>query len=285
MRSSRWMGPVRGRRIVISVYVFLLASMLATAFPPAARAQPMPGETVTAMKPGVRVSLTLPRRAYPYQALVRVMVRIENLSRGLVLVNNGPPGCPPISPFIAVWKRGQHVVSANGVSPIVLAGPRCIPPAGGVGRQPVPGAQLPGTHIYPGGHFDMYFYVVLGGWRLRASVPLSTISGNTVTANYRMFTPFAHVRFTRGIPPAVQLCPEFACATITPPVGTHPRGPLFFASDDATGTSPRPIRCMQDLQPHPVRGRVVRPDCAHPTIWHFMAGWLNHRVVEVSLRR
>jgi hypothetical protein len=234
----------------------------------------------TVVSHGLRVSLLMDRAVYPWHALVRATIRVENLSGYRAIVSTGP-SCPYVMPTVSVWNRQNREVALGGVVSVIP----CLPVTGGTGLGV---GALRSLHLTPGTTREWTRYMVLGGSRVSAGVSASLISGNSQVWGGSIQTPRAHVQFTQGRRPVVHPCSATEiCATISPAPGTHPAGPMFYASTSGIIAADGSIAhaCVQYRFPRLASSRTITPGCSYVNLWHFMAGWLNHRVVEVTWKQ
>jgi hypothetical protein len=240
------------------------------------------GAGASVVQHGLRVSILPDRAVYPWHALARVTIRVDNLSPYLAIVPFGT-SCPSPFPGVTVQNRLGRDVGVAGISAVMP----CLPVTGGGGPVVAP-SHLPGARLTPGATRSWTRYVVLNGARLTTQVSAVLASGEQIVWSGGIITPTARVRFTTGVKPTVRFCSAGpACATITPASGTHVSGPLYYASAAAVvrGDGTVEILCNQFLSPRPARSPTLHPGCGVANVWHLMAGWLDHRVVEVNWKR
>jgi hypothetical protein len=248
--------------------------------PSTGNAQPINGVRVSTVSHGVRLTLTMNRRAYPWQAIALVTVRVENLASGVLVLDSGAQ-CVGQNPRVVVWTRANHVVFPPAIWPLTAPQP-CLVHSTDNGGTPPP--SLTGVRLATGAHREWNLYVILRGQRVRATASLSRSAPAGAEGHYNIFTPFILVRITSGVRPVVHFCQAVLCAIVTPAARTRSEGPLLFASvagyTDARG---RTVACSQEtsLQVSPVR--TLYPGCPQATIWHAVAGYLNQPVATIHV--
>lgn len=212
---------------------------------------------VEVMRHGVRLTLTLPHRTYPRNALVRTTMTVSNeSSRSLSLVPS--TSCPWLDVSTEVMTaHGQMVYPPS----VPLLEP-CLPTLGGGGGRNV--NALP--HLAPGSSHTWHFLVILRGRFVRGSF-------------YSLHTPPISVHFVRGQLPIVARCVSTACVRLSPrPAWLH-HGPVYVSSVTDCGAR-KPY-----LAWHRARSRSLHPACSFPNRWHFAAGYLNHPVTEIDWKQ
>jgi hypothetical protein len=232
---------------------------------------------------GVRLTVHLDRAVYPWHALIRATVRVENDSHNLAIIPRGRT-CPGPNPMVSIWDRRNRVVSTTGVAAIVP----CVPTEGGGTPSSMPASDARGVRLRPGAAHVWSEFVVLNGPRISASATVVLASDRKVISSTDVTTRRARVRFIPASKPAVTFwCPPAICVHIAPGSGAHPSGPMYEASTAAAVGDDGVVRlsCRSISIPRPAASTTLRPTCPEATVWHIMAGWLNHRVVETTWKQ
>lgn len=244
---------------------------------------------------GVRLTLRMPRKVYPWRAIAQLTVRVDNISpvtvRILPATRCSPTAVPGTNPRIVVWTATGHPVFPPALQSLVPPQP-CQPIVGGTG--PPAGRANGGATLAPGAHLIRHFYAILRGPLVRANVAidLQSASGQSTPGYpeglYSIFTPFAHLRFARLTAQRLQLVPcgtTTSCLRLTIPSGAHVQGPMLVASV-AERVSPGGTTqvCPQRVTLEPWSGRTIRPGCSQPTLWRVVAGYLNEPVATDEYR-
>lgn len=220
---------------------------------------------------GVRLSLIVPRSAYPRGVLTRVTVRVQNISRQRLTVL---PGCANEldNPKVESLTTNGTVRYPPAV-PAIKGGPLLPPCTGG-------GSMAPGT-LAPGASEQASVLVILGTGRLRAVVTLAPLG-----ANNRLGRPFnvvgraLQVRLVQAPRTRVVRCSAtYSCLQILPPPGARISGPLYFAyssrCEDARGN----VAYAQGPLVEPTASTTLHIGCGgHLAELHVVAGWLNQPV-------
>ncbi len=211
--------------------------------------------------PFVRLSLSVPASTYPRNALVRVTVRLRNISAHPIHLN--PPDCGTRSISVDVLNAAGRILY-----PPILAGtplPNCGVTTG------------PGRSVAPGQTLTITELVVLRGWRVQARADI-TEAGTILGAPER-------VTLTRADPPvvAVHTQPDLH-ADLTRPA--RARGPLWYFAWGRcrSGESGQSMTGMLDWRS--AAGTrlpaAVPQGCTGSPEWHALAGWVGHTVAHID---
>lgn len=256
-RSMGWRSIVMKYRIVKNLFLVLLMSpFVLTSRTDAANASATIVSTTTR---GVKLSLSIPRRTYPRNALVTVTVRLQNVSRHTVLVsvNNYPDA-------IVLDSTHQEVYSAR--DPL---GDRALLELTGPG--PRPPMRVRSHRVLVASYF-----VVLRGPLLQANAMVGPRG-----KEHDIHGPILPLMLTSEAPPPVTVMETPTLhAIITPPPGVS--APPYFVeraqcvdNDIMTGRGWQAAP-TDDLTPE------FATDCTKPGAWVAVAGWLNHPVVNIA---
>ncbi len=209
---------------------------------------------------GVKLSLIVPRRTYPRNALIQVTVRLQNVSRRTVLVSSGING-----PTVVVLDSAKQVVYSPE-SPFMDDTFMSI--LGGGPRPPI--------KLAPHKSWTPTFFVILRGPVLQAQALLGA-RGKELEVDGAPVP----ITLTDAAAPAVLVSDAPTIhATVTPPPGalgppivmeeTHCSGNGISSEDGWDGAS------SDDLTPD------FAPDCVSPRTWIAYAGWLGYPIATVS---
>jgi len=230
--------------------------------------QALAGSGDSAETAGVKLMLAVPKRAYPRNALVRVTVRLRNVSSHDIQLYNA---CP----YGAIWVQ---VVNRHGAV--------VYPPAV---RSPVPQTCPPAvaTPLSPGRAVQRRVYVIFHAERLQpvVAIPVSPttpyVVGKAVT-----------VRLTRAKAPRVNLTTSTTVqATIH--LGKHGggRSALYMESElcaggtlsapQATGSATETTTWTKKA-PEANGTYVFRPGCPAIQEWHVVVGLPGRRVAFIN---
>lgn len=219
------------------------------------------GHTVVDVRDGLRLSWALPERVYRQNALIRLRLRIDNVSGHPIHVDSA---CP--LPGLSV---GIQVVNDSGW----VLYPPPLQHLPGIG--PCPGG--PGRAFAPGSHMVLRTYVVLRARHLRAFASLIDARGHLVTVVGRTVTvalrpapaPLAHVHIDHGS----------SSVRVTPPPGVQ--GPMHYVDSLFCSTVGQEFG-ESHLTWSRASGRRVSVECPIVLEWDVAAGWLNYPVVTVQ---
>jgi len=242
---------------------FLLLFVLAFALvlPPRHVYATTSGSTVvTTIARGIRLTLVVPRRVYPKNALVRFSVHVQNVSRHSVLTFIGD-GCTQTNPFLEVVDSAGDVTSQFPQNMMV---------------HPCPiGAGYP---LPPGASRIEKVLVVLNGVAVRAVLDV----GRFLTKSE--VTPPASVGIsaTGPAPPIVHQSAHGRVITIERPADAA--GPLYLLDSTLCG----PSSGTASLSAHEiwtaVQGNRIASGCLGAQEWSGFAGYLNFPVVTIDYR-
>jgi len=223
--------------------------------------------TTWASAGGLKLTLTVPRRSYPLNALARVSLRIQNVSHHDIGYQTPGVSLPGVaSPQAQVLDRSGSIL---------------FPPAMSF-MPPLPGPAPALEPLHPGQSFQSRQYIVVRGARIRAAQPFTPIwEANVRRALNMLITHPITVRLTTEPAPqlALQETPAGPVVEVIPPAGVTGRplwlnyadcgdgssGPTFVYSFGWVGTSLR-----------------LTPECSPIHAWHLRLAWLNHPVAALD---
>jgi len=247
----------------------VFAAMLLTAVSTTSAAVPPVQKTViSTVSHGVKLTLMVPRRTYPENALVRVVVTMRNLSRQDVqILGQGMYCCFP-------YTLGAVVRDASGQ--IVYPGDR---------REQTLGPPLFPLTVASRHSMSQRVFLVLRAGRVQGVVQVQKGSDY-----FTIVTPFVTVRLVAERVPQVILHAPVAdqlTATIRPP--THMKGYLYYWGSFGCGKTYLPAG-LPYSQPFELSlHSKLTADCSYSampvTSWYVLAGWLNHPVVAIDYTR
>jgi hypothetical protein len=244
-----------GRRALM---LFSLLSV--AAFLPVARTQATTSTRIsvsTVSADGLRLTLMLPQRMYPRNALVRATVRIQNVGQQTVFTRIGD-GCTSTNPFVEVFDWQGRVMD-QGPS-VTFGNPGCKHVLG----QPFRPRQVVVRHVF----------AVLRGRYLRAVLSIGkSLHSRDVGAKLA-------VRLIAGAAPGVtigQTAEPFI--TVRRPAGAN--GPLYYSGSALCGTATDPQATQVDLLWSPVSS-PLHSGCLQTREWHGLVGYLNYPVGEID---
>jgi hypothetical protein len=242
----------------------LPALLLVVSFlvPQSAHATTSTGVSISSVSDGVRLTLTLPRRVYPRNALVRATLRIQNVGHHTILTRFGD-GCAITNPFIEVFDgrgrlmdQGPLIVSGNPGCPTILGQP-----------------------FLPGRTVRQHVFAVLRGRYVRAVLNVGK------SLNGRLITPKLAVRLVHGKAPIVTIKQSKIgpFAQVDRPPGAS--GPLYFVGSARCGSASN----FQGYSSTPLwsraaiaEGNRVYSGCYGEQQWRALAGYLNFPVATID---
>jgi hypothetical protein len=221
--------------------------------------------TMWATGGGMRLSLTVPRRIYPRNALARVTIRVQNVSTHVVTYLSPGDGLPGVSaPQVQALDRLGRVV----FPPVQNEAPA------------IPGPASFWVLLHPGGSRTFYDLVIVRGARLRATLQFTPRAQPFDGVQYPqnlLATRAVTVGLTRADPPAITVrsTPSGPVADVGLPRGAS-RSLWWVSYADCTTevTSPKSEYTFgwQPTGPH------LAPDCFPLQTWYATVGRLNHTV-------
>jgi hypothetical protein len=237
---------------------------------PVARAYPASVYTSQARSHGVVLSLSLTHRTYPQDALVRVTVRLVNVSQHAVLIGGTEAAvCVQQGPGIRVTDSTDRRLYPPAITWLLAS---CGPPI-------IPRPLLPG-HVV-----QRRFLAVLRGDRIQAVASFGDGSVQIVTP------PLSLRLVSEPAPRAVVHIASLPYIDVTAST-TVQRGRFYYmeselcwaAGSNASGTVGSAFGVARFRFTLPNETGVYRfpTECGSPTRWSFTGGWLNHRAVTVD---
>lgn len=230
------------------------------------------GITVSTTSHGIRLSLVVPKRSYPRNALVRFSVSVKNVSPHRIQVRLGAQ-CSYTNPDIEVLDvQGHlfpHIPSSHGE-------PSPQPPTA---YNPFPGCErsLGARWLEPGQSAHQRDFAVLGYGHVRAVMMLGAD-----LAPHAM-TPEAQVLLTTGKAPIAtfQHSNVGPYVTIQRPLGAG--GRLYFVETATCFSASSPVSLSSSPLWLPViQGNRVYSGCYGKQEWHGYAGYLNYPVATID---
>lgn len=263
------------RRIVPIVGLSVPALLLFLCFLPPypVQARPTSAHRVEVRAHGVELSLSLPRRDYPRDALVRVTIRLENISRQLVQVGvTGAAVCDRRGPGVQVSTASHQILYPPAITWLLPScGPVFLPRALRSGRaiQRRLFAILRGNHIQA--------IAAIGKKPVEITTPPLTVMLRSEPA------PRVILRTTAPS--------KISVSSATP----AQRGSFYYiTSEMCIFPTPGPQGgtgsgwgMTHFAFSTPDRDGVYRfaSGCEPPTRWSFVGGWLNHPVATIEYIR
>lgn len=248
--------------------LIVFAAMLLTAASTTS-APPVQKTVISTVSRGVKLTLMVPRRVYPENALVRVVVTLRNLSQQDVQISGQGMFC------CGQYSLGAVVRDTSGQ--ILYASDRRETPLG-------PG--LSPLTVAPRHSMSQRVFLVLRADRVQGVVQVQKGSDY-----FTVQTPVVTVRLVTERAPRVILRAAVAdqvTATIRPP--THMKGYLYYLGSYLCGKSDLPAGLPSSAEPFQLSlHSKLTADCSYSTMpvtsWYVLAGWLNHPVVAIDYTR
>lgn len=255
------------RSALISILVVL--SFLT---PSVVRAHPTERLTVSTVSHGVKLTLTASRRDYPKNALIRVSVRLENVSRHWKTIRGGGPLCGSNRPSAAVTTSAGLAVYPPAIPSVFSS---C-------------GRFLRGTHLPPGGVLRAHPLIILRGNRVQAYATIDN-QGTEITTKPLVLHLFP------GVAPQVTITKTPFLQAAVRPATAGIKKRLYFlygyscpgGSDPAdSGIVSRAAGIVRwestTLSQH--GAYLFQVGCDNPIAWHVVAGFLNQPVATIDYR-
>lgn len=219
--------------------------------------------TTTATAGGLRLTLTIPHRRYPRNALILVWVTIRDVSHHEV----------------GYWSPGVALSGVTSPQAEVLnqAGQVSFPPAMPF-MPPLPGPPPALISLGPGQTVTQRQYVILRGRWLRGSQQfLPHLSTRVRRAANTLVTRPIRLRLYSAPAPGLSL-QQTATGPMLNVTGRHPRGdPLVLAYADCGSLSN--FYYSRNWVPSTLH---MTPGCSPLHAWHLRVAWLNHPVAGID---
>jgi hypothetical protein len=221
---------------------------------------------VSATAGGLRLTLTVPRRSYPRNALARVTVRVENVSHhDVTFMTPGiaPPGVT--APQVQVLDRTGHALFPPALSDY----------------PPLPGPAPSIVILHPGETQHMRLFIIVRGARIRATIPFTPRAQPFPSVQYplnALTTRPITVRLTSAPSPTVTEHQTSAGPVfdVTRPPGAM--GTLWWVSYTDCGDVTNMSYTFGWVPTGPRLGGGCRPVQS----WHATLGYLNEPVTSIA---
>jgi hypothetical protein len=216
------------------------------------------GITVSTTAHGMRLSLIVPQRSYPRNALVRLAVRVRNVSSHSVLTYIGAQ-CISTNPFVEVSDSGG---SETPQTPPHMMLPPCPVPSG----QPLAAGKSVTQHVI----------FILNGVAIRGVLNVGRYLAKQIA------TPKVAVRVSDAIPASlvVHRLQGGRVLVIQRPPGAP--GPLYVFETTYCGAADGIASLLGEPHWLPVQGNRISSGCTGPQQWHGYAGYLNYSVETID---
>jgi hypothetical protein len=235
--------------------------------------------TSTRTAHGVRLSISLRRRAFPRDALVRVILRIRNYGSQSHQVIEGDCLGDSWSPEAVVLDRHGQPAGGNILPPPPIDDALCTGP--------------PPRLLEPGASWTLHPYVILHGAEVEGQVTLDDtytlrtppiplrLDRQTRPTAILITTPSVHavLRSESSVVGPIYYSDWFTCPT---PNGTLVGGQRFSEEPSPLPGGSQPFLTGAPMQWTQVASPDLHPGCPHPGEWHLVFGWLNHPVGRID---
>lgn len=246
--------------LLLALGLAVLPSAPARAVPGHAFGGPLPSgpNTVSVVQSGLRLSLKVPRRSYPRNALVRVTLTLTNVttqSIDLGAQDNGNGFCTTSLPQAEVHNTRGALLFPPAVKPLI------VPPCPFYMGRPLAAGQSLVNHEY----------VILRG---------RVLTGIASTRTGQSFSPFSTPPLTLTLghesPPTTTVTTSPFGIDVHSPVPVT--GKMWYTASwiCPNGTETAIGQAWTALQ-----GTHINPPCPAPSKWNLAAGWLGHPVVTI----
>jgi hypothetical protein len=239
----------------------LAVALLLSAWSPVSRTNASSVATlhVDTVTHGVKLSLSVPRQTYPKDALVRVTVRLQNVSRHTVLVSGNNPATVVVldSSHQAVYRPDTPFLGR------ALFG-QSVPPRLAI-------------KLRPNQRLVNSFFLILRGPLLQAEATLGARA-----QEYSIRGALVPLTLTDETPPTVVVAAlPTIHATITPPRGVS--GPPYFVEEtQCTGNGISGTWGGWGMSSSDNLTPGFASDCISNRKWIAYAGWLGHPVASID---
>jgi hypothetical protein len=267
MRTQLIYRPLLGTLLAVSL---LLSPVMR---PPTANAASLLTASVT--RAGITVTVSVPHRSYPRNAVIPVTVTVS-LTPQLAATGTDVlfgASCTNYVPAVAeILDVHHHPVDPLSALPSMPPTPLC----------PGPGPY----EMMPRDRYSGVQYVILAGSRVAAQTapvlePTAApgAPGSTTGPPLTVQTPELHLRLTNAPKPWVSIKHNPLRAVIHDP---HATSQLVAAEWESCPGIPYPSSTGAVMVPQ-APGRVLHPQCAAPTEWHAVAGYLGRPVTVINV--
>lgn len=217
---------------------------------------------------GLKLTLVVPRRSYPRNALAQVQVSMQNVSHH----------------DIGYWNPGQSPPGVTAPQPEVLdSSGQIVYPPDMPYWPPLPGPAPALAPLHPGQTLGWAEDIVVRGAHIRVSQPfIPRYIPNVLWPLDTLYTRPITVRLTVESAPhvAVRETPNGPVADVTRPAGMTGRMQLLNYTDCGFGASGGPN--FQYSFGWFDSGLHLTPGCLPVVAWHFRVAWLNHPVTAID---
>lgn len=242
----------------------LLVPLLVIGLGPHPPSAPGAPNRVVVVTQGVRITVSVPQRVYPRDALVTVWIGVRNIARHVVYVPGACAG--PANPNVSVWSESGRLVYPPLVPVDEPRGPVVMACMGALPRPLKPGRALHWRRdaVLRGSRIDARFG--LGG-------PTDMLVGSHwIHARLR-------VRLTTSDAPTLSVITSPVVtvdASALPGVGPLIVSDWWFCPGDirANGAHDRTFQAQA--------GTHLTLPCARPTEWHGIVGRMGHSVARFN---
>jgi len=242
----------------------VFAAMLLTAVSTTS-APPVHKTVISTVSHGVKLTLMVPRRVYPQNALVRVVVTLRNLSQQDVqILGQGMNCCFPYTLGAVVRNMSDQIVYPGDRTEQTL------------------GPPLSPLTVAPRHSMSQRVFLVLRAGRVQGVGQVQ--EGSEL---FTVQTPVVTVRLVTERAPRVILHAAVAdqvTATIRPP--TQMKGYLYYLGSFLCGKSYLPAGLPYAGEFQLSLHSKLTADCSYTgtpvSSWYALAGWLNHPVVTID---
>jgi len=240
----------------------LLLLLFVTVLPtPSSAAHPASGYRVSTVSQGIKLTLIVPHKTYPRNALARVTVTARNVTRRPVRITS--LDCGTGNPYVDLSDGHENITQLPTFTRFLA--PPC----------PVP-APTSFRSLGAGHSLQWRPYVIMTGRVIEATITLGKPPGSR-----QVSTPAIVLRLTDGKTLEVRL---------------HRSGGWVFADIQPVGPIQGPLRYIESVR-CPVNdgyqvvteytwrvadGERVTPGCGPVSEWHVIAGWLDQPVATID---
>lgn len=235
---------------------------------------------------GVRITLTIPNRVYPRDALARFTVSLTNVSRARRYLQDFPPDWGgPFSPHILMRTRSGRMVYEEDLSTFLA------PTPGTLGRNFV---------LQPGRTLTRHVRFVLAAGDVRAVSRVAdgytayTDGGPPVSPPriawahhlWGIATPWIHLTLRTERAPTATVSRESNRIRVTVHAPWRTTGPMFYMDSARCWTGPGTMSTEQHISwtraPGASFTSALQRSCPSRQPWHAVVGWPDHRVLFLS---